>query len=191
MPERIRTALTGQPLPSGGDGPVTLVRTADANGCPVTVIIDARRRDPETAPLGTWSALVVIDDRRATIVADEQAHERRWAAWLYWGNLIQFLDEGGGDGVQLTWTGLDGFDPAALAAAGGAGLVASLMLAGQEISEAELSMLGAVRSASSSGIAVDPQWAGVYDLLAPEVETLDARSRRAEGTRPAAGPDRL
>ena len=80
-------------------------------------------RDPETAPLGTWSALVVIDDRRATIVADEQAHERRWAAWLYWGNLIQFLDEGGGDGVQLAWTGLDGFDPSALAAAGGAGLV--------------------------------------------------------------------
>ena len=34
----------------------------------------------------------MIDDRRATIVADEQAHERRWAAWLYWGNLIQFLD---------------------------------------------------------------------------------------------------
>ena len=46
--------------------------------------------------------------------------------------------------MQLTWTGLDGFDPSALAAAGGAGLVASLMLAGQEISEAELSLLGAV-----------------------------------------------
>ena len=54
----------------GGGGPVTFVRAADASGCPVTVIIDARRLEPETAPLGTWSALVVIDDRRATVLAD-------------------------------------------------------------------------------------------------------------------------
>ena len=131
----------------------------------------------------------MIDDRRATIVADEQAHERRWAAWLYWGNLIQFLDEGGGDGVQLTWTGLDGFDPSALAAAGGAGLAASLMLAGQKISDAELSLLGAVRPAPSSGIAVDPQWAGVYDLLAPEVEIL--MHALAERKVPAPHPDQI
>ena len=189
--ERVMASARGDLLAPDGDGPVTLVRAVDASGCPVTVIIDARRRDPETAPLGTWSALVVIDDRRATIVADEQAHQRRWAAWLYWGNLIQFLDEGGGDGVPLAWTGLDGFDPSALAAAGGAGLVISVMLAGQEVSEAELSLLGAVRPAPPAGIAVDPQWAGVYDLLAPEVEILMHALARAGGTRPAAGPDRL
>jgi replicative superfamily II helicase len=188
-PEGIRLALRGQPFPPGGDGPVTLVRTEDAGGCPVTVIVDGRRRDPETAPLGTWSALVVIDDRRATITADGEAHERRWAAWLYWGNLIQFLDEGGGDGVQLTWTGLDGFDPSVLTAAGGAGLAASLMLADQDVSEAELSMLGAVRSASSSGLAVDRQWAGVYDLLAPEVEILI--HALAEWGVPAPQPDQI
>ena len=37
---------------------------------------------------------------------------RRWAAWLYWGNLIQFLADGGGDGDQLAWTELDAVDPA-------------------------------------------------------------------------------
>ena len=82
------------------------------------------RPAPETAPLGTWSALAVIDDRQTTIAADGEAHKRRWAAWLYWGNLIQFLADGGGDGAQLAWTGLDDFDPAVLAAAGGAGLAA-------------------------------------------------------------------
>jgi replicative superfamily II helicase len=171
LAERILVSLRGHPLASGGDGPVTLVRTTDASGCPVTVIVDTGRTDSETAPLGTWSALVVIDDRRATIVADPEAHERRWSAWLYWGNLIQFLDEGGGGG-QLAWTGLDGFDPAALASAGGAGLAASLMRNEGGLSEAELSMLSAARFSSSSGIAVDQQWSGVYDLLAPEVGIL-------------------
>ena len=70
----------------------------------------------------------MIDDRQATILADPEAHERRWAAWLYWGNLIQFLAEAGGDGAQLAWTALADFDPAVLAAAGGAGLATSIIL---------------------------------------------------------------
>jgi replicative superfamily II helicase len=172
VPEQIQLSLRGQPLPAGGHGLFRLVRAADASGCPVTVIIDACRRDSEATPLGTWSALVVVDDRRATIMADAKAHERRWAAWLYWGNLVQFLDDGGGDGAQLAWTGLDDFDASALAATGGAGLAASRIQAGQEISEAELSMLGVLRSAPSPGVVADPQWAGVYDLLVPGVGSL-------------------
>ena len=130
VPERVRLALAGEPLPPGGNGPIALVRAVDASGCPVTVLIDTRQVDAQAAPLGVWSALTVIDDRRATILADKEAHERRWAAWLYWGNLIQFLTDGGGDGAQLAWTALDVFDPSVLAAAGGAGLAMSVMLSG-------------------------------------------------------------
>lgn len=172
VPGQVRRAVRGEPLAAVGGGPVTVVRAADASGCPVTVIVDARRLEPVTAPLGTWSALAVIDDREATARADAEAHERRWAAWLYWGNLVQFLDDGGGDGVQLARTGLDGFDPSALAAAGGAGLAASLLRTGPEISEAELSMLGALRPAPSPGVVADQQWSGVYDLVVPEVAGL-------------------
>jgi serine/threonine protein kinase len=53
-----------------------------------------------SGPLGWWSALAVIDDRLATIQADEQAHQRRWGAWLYWGNLLQFLGAAGGPGAH-------------------------------------------------------------------------------------------
>jgi hypothetical protein len=114
----------------------------------------------------------MIDDRPATILADEDAHRRRWAAWLYWGNLVQFLDDGGGDGVQLAWTGLDGFDPFALVAAGGGGLTSSRAQVGPEISEAELSMLGVVRSAPAPGVVADQRWAEALDLINPELGTL-------------------
>ena len=161
----------------------------DASGCPVTVLIDTRQVDAQAAPLGVWSALTVIDDRRATILADKEAHERRWAAWLYWGNLIQFLTDGGGDGAQLAWTALDVFDPSVLAAAGGAGLAMSVMRADQEISEAELSLLGAVHSVPSPGVTVDTQWAEVYDVLTPEVEVLT--HALADLGVPAPGPDQV
>jgi hypothetical protein len=168
----VLASLRGDPLPAGGNGPVTLVRATDASGCPVTVLIDTRQRDARTAPLGVWSAFPVIDDRQEAIAGDELGHEQRWAAWLYWGNLVQFLTDAGGDGAQLAYTGLVGFDPAALVVAGGVGLVTSLLADTGEISEAELSMLGSIASASSAGIAVDIRWQGAYDLLAPEVEVL-------------------
>jgi replicative superfamily II helicase len=175
--ERVIASLRGNTLTPGGDGPVGLVRAVDASGCPVTVLIDSRTRNLGTAPQGTWSALTVIDDRQATIAADPDGHERRWSAWLYWGNLIQFLADGGGDGAQLAWTGLDDFDPSALAAAGGAGLLTSIAAGAiadaADISEAELSMLGVLTSASHPGVQVDVGWpADRFEMLAPEVAPL-------------------
>jgi len=120
--ERTVSSLQGEPLvASPGDGR-TLVRAADASGCPVTVIVDARQG---SAPLGRWTALAVIDDRLATIQADDRAHRRRWVAWLYWGNLVQFLTGPGGDGASLAVSALGDFDPATLVAAGGAGFLSS------------------------------------------------------------------
>ena len=169
---QVRASLRGEPLRAGRDGAITLVRATDASGCPVTVLIDTRQRDPEAAPLGTWSALTMIDDRRTTTADDDLGHERRWAAWLYWGNLVQFLTELGGDGAQLAYTGLDGFDPAALVAAGGVGLATSILTDSAEISEAELSMLNAVQSVRPSGLISDTQWRVTYDLVTPEVQVL-------------------
>jgi replicative superfamily II helicase len=186
---RVLPSLRGEPLSPGGDGPITLVRATDASGCPVTVLVDARHRDAQAAPLGVWSAFPVIDDRQATIVGDALGHEQRWAAWLYWGNLVQFLTELGGDGTQLAYTGLDGFDPAVLVAAGGVGLASSILADGTQTSEAELSMLHAIQSVPPPGVAVDTQWQGAYDLLAPEVEVLGhALAQRGV---PAPAPDQI
>ena len=106
LTERIVASLLGQPLAAGGDGPIGLARVTDDNGCAVTVVLDPRAKDEEN-PLGGWTALTVLDDRLATITADEKAHRRRWAAWLYWGNIVQFLSDGAGDGDQIAYTNLE------------------------------------------------------------------------------------
>jgi hypothetical protein len=115
---RVDAALRGEPLPALEQGTVE-VYTAH----PLTVVLDKSR-----AGAPAWSAFVVIDDRNETIVADTDAHKRRWASWLYWGNLLQFLDHGAGDGGQLALSEIDRFDPALLAAAGGEGRQAALSL---------------------------------------------------------------
>ncbi|WP_329521369.1 DEAD/DEAH box helicase [Spirillospora sp. NBC_01491] len=114
----LTAALRGDPLPTPPTGGLALIRAEDASGCPVTVVVDGRTK--------TWSGFTVIDDRAATIDVDENAHRRRWHGWLYWGNLLQFLSYGEGDGGQLAHTDLDDFDPSALAITGGVGLLTSL-----------------------------------------------------------------
>jgi replicative superfamily II helicase len=171
--DAVTAALRGTPLPPGG-GDIAVLRATDASGCAVTVLIDQRGRDRETSPLGTWSAFAVIDDRQSAITADPAAHKARWAAWLYWGNLIQFLAESGGDAAQLARTALADFDPAVLAAAGGAGLASSIILTPADpVSEAELAMLGVIQSAPPPGGPVDVVWPGsIADMLVPEVASL-------------------
>ncbi|MEU6034691.1 DEAD/DEAH box helicase [Actinomadura sp. NPDC047616] len=112
--ELIMAALRGAPLPSMPPGQeLAVVRTHDRAGCPLTVVLNART--------STWTAFTMIDDRARTVAGDP-GHKRRWKAWLYWGNLLQFLSFGAGDGGQLAFTDLDGFDPATLAVTGGEGL---------------------------------------------------------------------
>ncbi|MES9539948.1 DEAD/DEAH box helicase [Actinomadura sp. NPDC000600] len=113
-------AVRGEDLPERPKGELALIRTADASGCPLVVVANGRT--------GSWTGLAVIDDRAAVIDADEDAHRRRWRAWLYWGNLLQFLSHGAGDGAQLAYTDLDAFDPSALAVAGGEGFHSTLGL---------------------------------------------------------------
>ncbi|UGY90764.1 DEAD/DEAH box helicase [Streptomyces gobiensis] len=118
--ERIADALAGKPFP-GGKGKVRIARIQDNSGCSLVFAIDLRQ-GPEAA---SWTALTVLDDAEETIEADQKAHRRRWRAWLYWTNLLQFLNEGEGDGVQLTASLLPGFDLSQLAVTGGGGWLAS------------------------------------------------------------------
>ena len=68
-------------------------------GCPVTVIVDQRVKADEN-PLAGGPRSTVIDDRLPVIETDEDAHRRRWRAWLYWGNLLQFLDTARATGTR-------------------------------------------------------------------------------------------
>ncbi|MEU4564659.1 DEAD/DEAH box helicase [Actinoplanes sp. NPDC023936] len=118
---RVTAAVHGQPLPAPvSGGRIVVARADDANGCPLVLILD-QRADPRRP---VWSAFTVIDDRAATLSADPR-HKRRWAAWLWWGNIIQFLADGDGDAAQLAKTILGTFDPTLLYAAEGTGLIAA------------------------------------------------------------------
>ncbi|CAM3931583.1 DEAD/DEAH box helicase [Nocardiopsis rhodophaea] len=108
-------ALSGDPLASRGtDGTMMLLRGADDDGCPVVVLLDRQTR--------SVSGFTVVDDRQATATADPEQHRRRWQAWLYWGNLLQFLAGEHSDGGQLALSDLEAFDAEVIAAAGGVGL---------------------------------------------------------------------
>ncbi|OHV62897.1 DEAD/DEAH box helicase [Pseudofrankia sp. BMG5.36] len=139
----VDASLRGGPLPAGS-GAIHVIGARDDAGCPVTVVIDDRGGVQNRV----FSALVLVDDRDEAVgeaiaaggggagwaggdgVANgldtptdgASPHRRRWASWLAWTNLTQFLADGDGDAVQLTVTGIDDFDPALLAAAGGGGL---------------------------------------------------------------------
>jgi ATP-dependent helicase YprA (DUF1998 family) len=113
LAERIAGAVLGQQLPSGGDGTIGVCRATDENSCAVTVVFDVRAKNQDN-PLGGWTALAVLDDRLAAISADDKTPRRRWAAWLYWGNIVQFLCDGAGDGDQIAYTNLEASGPGLL-----------------------------------------------------------------------------
>ncbi|MGC4808214.1 DEAD/DEAH box helicase [Micromonospora sp. DT233] len=115
VPQRLLAALHGRALPAPGARHIMIARARDAADCPVTAVVDGRGK-----PLPTWSALTVIDDLPAALAG--AGHRKRWAAWLAWGNILQFLPHGGGDAGQLAASALDEFDPASMAVTEGTGL---------------------------------------------------------------------
>ncbi|MEU9325619.1 DEAD/DEAH box helicase [Streptomyces canus] len=110
-------AMRGRP-PHGQGGPMRVLAAVDQSRCSVAAVADGRRRPP------VWTAATVLDDG-PTAVADTDVHKKRWRAWLYWSNLLQFLEHGCGDSVQLTTSLLDGFSVDTLAVTGGSGWLAS------------------------------------------------------------------
>jgi hypothetical protein len=139
FPQRIRACVRGDALPASPGREQTLVRAPDATGCQVSVLIDQRGAGPDT-PLGSWAGLAVLDDRMEAIEGGEAAHRRRWAGWLWWGNLLQFAG-----GQQLAYTALDAFDPRMLADFNGSSAIGAACAAwdGQvEVIDREVAMLG-------------------------------------------------
>jgi hypothetical protein len=189
LTERIVASLLGQPLAPGGDGSIGLTRVTDDNGCAVTVVLDLGARNEEN-PLGGWTALAVLDDRLATITADPKAHRRRWAAWLYWGNIVQFLSDGAGDGDQIAYTNLERFDPlllvAALKVASSSGLRTYYSLNRRSQAEATPWAVS-LPPTPASPVGVDVSWP--VGLLAPEVGLL--AHRLAELGVPAPAEDQV
>ncbi|AZP17014.1 DEAD/DEAH box helicase [Streptomyces aquilus] len=162
-------ALRGAPL-TGGGGPLQVLAAKDRSGCPLVVVADGRRRPP------AWTALCVLDDG-AGVFADSEAHKVRWRAWLYWSNLLQFLEHGGGDSAQLTISRLGAFAPETLAIVGGSGWLASarieLEAVEQEGAEATVVLEPAVVATPSvRNVAVSAQqnqgWDRVLEYLDPD-----------------------
>ncbi|MBQ1059825.1 DEAD/DEAH box helicase [Micromonospora sp. C41] len=117
--QRVVASLRDEPLPAAAAARhIMVARAQDSAGCPMTVVMDAR-----TKPLPTWSALALVNDLPGAIT--DGAHKARWAAWLTWGNVIQFLTPAGGDAGQLAVSALDSFDPMSLAVTEGTGLVSA------------------------------------------------------------------
>ncbi|UUN29684.1 DEAD/DEAH box helicase [Streptomyces sp. FIT100] len=156
---RISEALHGRRL-AGGQGAVQVMATRDASGCPLTITLDLRRGQSGAV----WTALTVLDDSPDTVASDETAHRRRWQAWLYWSNLIQFLDAGEGDGVQLTTGMLPGFDPAELAVTGGAGWLTSQRRAHTPAPEAPEPAVDR-QGLEAAALVRDPGWDEVVEFL--------------------------
>ncbi|MGY3059914.1 hypothetical protein ACVWZD_004159 [Streptomyces sp. TE3672] len=177
---RIAEALAGKRL-AGGKGAVQVMATQDGSGCPLTVALDLRRGQAGAV----WSALTVLDDSPEALGRDENAHHRRWQAWLYWTNLLQFLNEGEGDGVQLAASQLPGFDPVELAVTGGVGWLEFRRQRSETEQPAEdaASSVASPRPATSAAEAVrDPAWDEVVDYLVEEpglAELVEALVRSA------------
>jgi len=185
--EPIMASLRGEALPPAKPGKVAVVTGVDNTGFPLTIVLDQ-----SAAP--AWSAFVVIDDRDETIRADEQTHKQRWMSWLYWGNLLQFLDAGGGDSGQLAFTGLDAFDVEHLAAAGGDGLLTALSLVplDEELRDETAPPRPAPAPAvpepqpaadreETAPAELSPQWERILDYLTPDEPGLAQFVRELAG----------
>lgn len=177
---RIAEALAGERL-AGGTGAVQVMATRDGSGCPLTVALDLRKGQAGAV----WSGLTVLDDSPEALGRDENAHHRRWRAWLYWTNLLQFLNEGEGDGVQLAASQLPGFDPVELAVTGGPGWLESRRQwsVSERPAEETAPPVAPPRQATSAAAAVrDPAWDEVVDYLVEEpglAELVEALVRSA------------
>lgn len=184
----IRDALRAVPV-AGSTGPVRLLHGQDASSCLLVLAADGRHTPP------VWTGLAVLDDSAAA-VADTRTHRRRWRSWLYWSNVFQFLDHGGGDSVQLTSGLLDGFSTDVLTVTGGEGWLSStgtLIASAQPVPTDSLPKGTAEptappRGSASAGVAAeppaarsadrDPAWDQVMEYLDPEEAGLAELCRR-------------
>ncbi|MBF6340659.1 DEAD/DEAH box helicase [Nocardia abscessus] len=156
VPARLLAALQHQPMPPSVAGKIITFDAPD-----LAVVLDQ-------CTARVFSAFTLIDDRNATIAADPDAHKQRWRRWLYWGNLVQFLDFGAGDSGQFALSTLDEFDADGLAAAGGAGALTMLsqIPLDDDLDDKTLPVVyrpTATPDAADTGMS--EQWKSVLDII--------------------------
>jgi ATP-dependent helicase YprA (DUF1998 family) len=164
--QRILASLRGDPLPAAIPGKIMLFRARDNADCSVTMLVDGR------GPTRVWSALTVVDDLPAAVGGD--GHKPRWTSWLSWGNVIQFLTGGGGDGSQLALSAISTFDPASLAVTEGTGLV--LTHRSLALDEETATWLGAAtesKPVEPPVVQTDSPWQDVIRYVDPEESALE------------------
>lgn len=163
--DQIMAALHGAP-PAGPRGQVQLFTVTDTSGLPLVLAADGRSKPP------AWTGIVLLDDAPG-VHAQEDTHKRRWRAWLYWSNVIQFLDAGRGDAVQLTTGRLACFPVETLAVTGGSGVLESVRstLAGPAAAASGPETPAAEETPAAPAAAPsvrDPAWDRVIDYLDPD-----------------------
>ncbi|MFF0365776.1 DEAD/DEAH box helicase [Micromonospora sp. NPDC005087] len=165
--ERLTAALRGGSLPPPTARHIMVARAQDNADCPVTIVLDARPK-----PLPVMSAVAVVNDLPAAIA--EEGHKDRWAAWLTWGNVIQFLTNGGGDAGQLAVSALDEFEPASMAVTEGTGLVlAQRALPLDEETATWLGVVAQPAAAEPETLDKESPWRDILRYLDPDENTLD------------------
>ncbi|WEH18406.1 DEAD/DEAH box helicase [Streptomyces sp. VNUA24] len=95
--------LRGAALPAAPQATEAVAFDARTPGqARITGLLD-RRPEPRTGQPGmrAWSVLAVLDDR-TDAVADED-HRNRWADWLRWSNLLQFLQFSASDELPCSF----------------------------------------------------------------------------------------
>jgi hypothetical protein len=91
-----------------------------------------------------------------------------------WSNLLQFLEHGGGDGVQLTVSGLDHFEVDALTVAGGGGVLESVRSEILPADKATPHREVDDRHEPATAPHRDTAWSEALDLLDPDEPGLAA-----------------
>lgn len=79
----LHQGTSGSPLADVPGGTFRLAVRASQGGCWMAAAADMPRRT------STVSAVVILDDRPGRVA--DPGHQQRWADWLHWANVLQFL----------------------------------------------------------------------------------------------------
>ncbi len=164
--EAVGLALTGEPLPPNpAKERIVVIRATDESRCPVVLVLDQRQKTP------IWTALPVVDDRTDTVTSDPD-HQTRWSAWLWWGNIVQFLDHGDvptGHGQQVTRTAEDDATPLLVALSPQRPVAETLDV--ETSTWLGVATLAASESAVATSAEVEAEWTElINDLTEDEAE---------------------
>ncbi|WP_395155595.1 DEAD/DEAH box helicase, partial [Ilumatobacter sp.] len=154
----LRQAIGGQaPRVLQADEPKAIVgQWATANGLPITVFLSAD--DPAAE---RWTVVSSIPS--TTLDVESEPHRRRWADWMQWANLLQFVRGYGRNAVITATTQATDIDIDHL-----------WLLDGSEASAAALSPVSAASPTSATAnVATAPAGGDLTDAQQDELDLID------------------